>query len=168
MGEILHVLGIDPRVMAAQVTGFVILWILLAKYLFRPMLALLDARRQEIRLTFENAQAEREKAEQFRAEYESKLAGIEAEARSRIQAAVKEAQDAKNQILEEARSRSEEILRRGQEELAREREKTLAQLREEMVNVSLEATRKLIEESLDEAKHRKLVSDFIDRIGAPK
>jgi len=165
MAELFHQLGIDPKVMAAQVTGFILLWLVLAKFLFRPVLALLSARNQDIKTMYEDAEGERAKAEEFRADYEKRLAGIEAEARGRIQAAVKEAQSARNDILADAKSRTEDILRRGQEELAREREKALAQLREEVVNISLAAAGKLIEESLDEARHRRLVSDFIDRIG---
>lgn len=168
MSEILQALNIDPKVMAAQVTGFILLWIVLAKYLFRPVLAMLQARDQEIKTMYENAESERTQAEEFRADYEKRLADIEAEARSHIQAAVKDAEAAKNDILAEARSRSEDIRRRGQEDLAREREKTLVQLRKEVVDISLSAAGKLIEESLDEAKHRRLVSDFISRIGATK
>ena len=165
MAELLHLLGIDPKVIAAQVTGFILHWILLAKYLFRPVLALLHAREHDIKSTYEEAEKERAGAEESRADYEKRLAGIEAEARARIQAAVKDAESAKNDILADARSRSQDILHRGQDELAREKEKTLAELREQVVDISLAAAGKLIEESLDEARHRKLVTDFIDRIG---
>ena len=168
MEELFHQLGIDPRVMAAQVTGFILLWILLARYLFRPVLSLLDTRQQEIKATYEGAENERARAGDLKAEYEKQLAGADAEARTRIQAAIKEAESAKNDILADARSRSEEILRRGQEGLAREREKILAQIREEVVDISLAAAGKLIGESLDEAKHRKLVNDFVDKIGTAK
>ena len=165
MAELFHQLGIEPKVMAAQVTGFILLWIVLAKFLFRPVMALLHARQQEIKTTYETAEAERSAAEELKADLERRLAGIEAEARSKIQAAIKDAQDAKDDILSDARTRAEDVLRKGKDQLAREREKTLAELREEVVNTSLAAASKLIEESLDEAKHRKLVADFIDRIG---
>jgi len=168
MQELLHQLHIDPKVMAAQVTGFILLWILLAKVLFRPVLALLHAREQEIKTTYEQAHATRSAADELKSELEQRLAGIEAEARSRIQAAVKDAQDAKDDILADARTRAEGIRQRGQEDLAREREKTLAALREQVVDISLSAAGKLIEASLDEAKHRKLVKDFVNRIGSAK
>jgi len=165
MSELMHTLNIDPMVIAAQIIGFILLWVVLAKFLFRPVLALFASREQDIRQMRENAEAERAKAEEFRADYEKRLAGIEAEARSRIQAAVKEAEDAKNQIISEARSRSDQILRRGQEDLAREREKTLAELREQVVDIALSAAGRVIGESMDEPKQRRLVNDFIDKIG---
>ncbi len=168
MSEILHTLNIDPKVMAANVTGFVVLWIILAKYLFPPVLTLLQARETEIKSAYENAEAERSAAEELKAELDRRLAGIEAEARAKIQAAVREGQSAKDDIQAEARTRAEDILRRAEQDLAREREKTLAELRERVVDISLAAAGKLMEESLDEARHRKLVKDFVDRIGSTK
>ena len=159
---------IDSHILPASIAGFILLWIVMAKFLFKPVLGMLDARQQEIKTTYNTAEEERARAEEFRADYEKRLVGIEAEARARLQAAVKEAQDAKDQILTEARGRSEDILRRGQEDLVREREKTLAAIREEVVTISLSAAGKIIGESMDSAKHRSLVSDFIDKLGASK
>jgi len=164
MAELFHELGIDPRIIAAQIAGFVLLWWLLARYLFRPVMGMLAAREQDIKSTYEAAENEQARAEEFRADYERRLAGIEAEARAKIQEAVKQAEDAKNDILAESRQRSEDILRRGQEDLAREREKTLAQIREEVVDLSLEAAGKLVGETLDEPRHRRLIGDFISRL----
>ena len=165
MSELLHTLSIDPKVIAAQIIGFILLWIVLARFLFRPVLALLGSREQDIKTTYDTAESTRAKAEELQADYEKRLAGIEAEARSRIQAAVKEAEEAKSQIISEARSRSEDILRRGQEDLAREREKTLAEIREQVVDIAISAAGKVIGESMDEPRQRRLVNDFIDRIG---
>lgn len=168
MAELLHQLNVEPSVIAAQITGFLLLWLVLARFLFRPVLALMRSREEEIKSTYEDAENSRTEAEEFRADYEKRLADIESEARSRIQAAVKEAQDSKNEILADAKSRSDDMLERGRQDLEREREKTLAQLREEVVDISLAAAGKLIGEALDEARHRKLVNDFIDRIGTTK
>jgi F-type H+-transporting ATPase subunit b len=163
--ELLKELGINSTIIAAQVTGFILLLIVLGRYLFKPVMTLLAAREQDIRSTYDAAETARTQADEYRDDLERRLSAVEVEARGRLQAAVKEGQDAKDDILADARNRAEEILRRGQESLDREREKTLAELREEVVNLSLAATSKLLEESLDEARHRKLVNDFIDRIG---
>lgn len=162
--EILHELGIDPKVIASQITGFILLWLVLRRFLFVPVLGLLDAREQEIKSTYEAAENEKAKAEEFRADYEHRLAGIEAEARAKIQEAIKKAEESKNDIIADARRRSEGILKRGQENLAREREKTVAAIREEVVDISLEAAGKLVGETLDEPRHRRLIGDFISRL----
>lgn len=159
---------INLEVVAAQILGFVLLWMLLARYLFRPVMSMLKARQEDILNTYSEAENAKASAQQLKTELEQRISGIEAEARARIQAAIKEAQDAKDEIIADARGRSEDLLRRGQEDLAREREKTLVQLREQVVDLSIGAASKLVEESLDDAKHRRLVNDFIDRIGVAK
>lgn len=164
MAELFKELGIDPRVIAAQILGFALLWILLRRYLFGPVMGLVQSRQQEIKSTYEAAENEQARAEEFRTEYEKRLTGIEAEARAKIQEAIKHADDAKNEIIADARRRSEDILKRGEEELAREREKTLAAIREEVVDLSLEAAGKLVGETLDEPRHRRLIGDFISRL----
>ena len=164
MAELFHLLRIDPHVIAAQIAGFILLWLLLARYLFRPVMDLIQTRQQEIKSTYEAAENEKAKAEELRADFERRLAGIEAEARARIQEAIKQAEDAKNEIIADARRRSEDILRRGGEDLVRERGKILSEIREEVVNLSLEAAGKLIGETLDEPRHRRLINDFISRL----
>lgn len=168
MQELLHALHIEPRIMAAQVTGFILLWILLAKYLFKPVMALLKAREAELKAAYDKAAEDRGAAERIKAEVEARLADIETEARSRIQAAVAEAQSVKDEIVAEARARAEATLRRGEEELAREREKILAEVRAQTVDLSIAAAGKVIGETLDEERHRRLVNDFIDKLGSAK
>ena len=168
MADLFHELGIDPGVIASQIIGFVLLWMLLARFLFRPVMGLLKSRETEIKATYDLANADRASAEELKTEFETRLAGIEAESRSRIQAAIKEAQAAKDDMLAEARARVEDTLRRGEEELAREKEKILTEIREQTVEISLAAASKIIGESLDGARQRKLVNDFIDSLGSEK
>jgi F-type H+-transporting ATPase subunit b len=106
--------------------------------------------------------------EQLRTDYERRLAGIEAEARQKIQTAIKEAQSVRDEIIADSRGRAEGILQRGQEELLREREKTLVALRQEVADLVIGASSRLIERSLDDAAHRKLVDDFISSVGKTK
>ncbi|MHB1459087.1 MAG: F0F1 ATP synthase subunit B [Armatimonadota bacterium] len=164
--EMLHKIGIDGTVLAAAITGFLLLWAFLAKFLFKPIMAMLKARELEIKTSYADADNAKAEALQLKIDLEQQIAGLEAEARLRMQTAVKEAQDAKDEIMADARNRYEEILRKGQEDLDREREKTLVQLREEVVNLSIGAAEKLIGDSLNDEKHRVLVNDFIDKVGA--
>lgn len=168
MAELFHTLNIDPKVIASQITGFILLWVVLARFLFRPVMALLDARDQEIKSIYENAQNEHTRAEELRVEYEQRISAIESEARSRIQAAIKEGESMKDEIIADARRRSDDILRKGQQDLVRERDKALAELREEIVEIAITAASKIVAESLDDAKHRKLVSDFINKLEVSK
>lgn len=163
--EIIKELGIDPTVIVVNIIGFLVLVALLKKLLYKPVTSALEDRANEIRATYEAAEAEKANMEQIRAEYEKQLAGIEAEAREKIQAAVKEAQSIRDEIIAEAREKSETIIKRGDEELAREREKTIVELRQEVADLVVGVSSKLIERELDDATHRKLIDEYISSVG---
>lgn len=126
---------------------------------------MLETRRQEIAGTYATAEQARNEMENLRRDYEKRLDTIETEAHERIQAAVKEAQTARDEIMADARARSESILQRGQDELARERDKTVAALREEVVDLVIRASSRLLDRSMDDVTHRKLIDDFISSVG---
>lgn len=166
--EMLHQLGIEPKVLASAITGFLLLWAFLAKYLFKPIMGLIETREQDIKTAYENADRAKTDAQNMKAELEQRIAEIDVEARAKIQAAINDAQTTKEEILAEARAKYDEIIRKGQEDLAHEKDKALAQLRKEIVNLTISATEKIIGGTLDDAKQRTLINDFIDGIGTSK
>ncbi|MEN6519581.1 MAG: F0F1 ATP synthase subunit B [Armatimonadota bacterium] len=164
----LEQLGINPTVIVVNIIGFLLLVGLLKKFLYGPVTAMLDSRKQEIADTYDTAERERSNMEGLRQDYEKRLAGIEAEAKEKIQAAIKEAHGIRDEILADARTKSESILTKGEEELAREREKTVAELRADVADLVIGASSRLLEESLDDKAHRKLIDDFISSVGEAK
>lgn len=162
----MDVLNLDPRVVILQALGVLLLLAVFKKFLFAPIQGALQSRQDEIRATYDAAESEKAQMEQLRADYERRLADIEAEARQRIQAAIKEAQVSREQILNEARERAERALSRGQEEIIREKEKAIVELRREVVDLTINAAGKLIGQSLDEASHKRLVEEFIESVEA--
>ena len=163
--EILEQLGIDYRLIIVNIIGFLILVGILIKFLYGPITQVLDSRVEDIRSTYETAENEKATMEQLRKEYEGRLAAIETEAHEKIQAAIKEAHGIRDEIIADARTKSEDILRRGEEELSHEREKTIVALREEVADLVISASSKLLEQSMDDKSHRKLIDDFISGVG---
>jgi len=163
--EILH---IDPKVLIVQIGAFILLLIVFKLFLFKPVLDILDARRYEIESEYKDAESFRREAEELKATYEQRLSAIEDEARTRIAEALKEGQAMRDEILADTRAQSELILSRAQEEIQRERDKVVYELRKHVADLAVEAAGKLIEEHLDDEKHRKLVAQFIDELEEAK
>ena len=165
---ILEQLGIKPELIVVNILGFILLVWILKRFLYRPVTEMIANRADDIRATYEAAESEKSSMEQLRRDYEKRLEGIEAEARDRIQAAIKEAHGIRDEIVTDARGRAETVLQRGEEELSRAREKTIAELRREVVNLVVGASSRLLEQSMDSAAHRKLIDDFISGVGKTK
>lgn len=159
--DVLNQINFNPVAFFINMAGFLLLLYLLNKMLFKPVGALLDQRQQDIASTYDKLEADRRQMETLRADYERRLAGIEAEAREKIQGAIKEAQSSRDQILQEAGMRSKEMLTRAEEQIRREQEQAMITLRQEVVELALGATSKIIGDSLDENRQRRLIDEFI-------
>ncbi|HOM70669.1 MAG TPA: F0F1 ATP synthase subunit B [Armatimonadota bacterium] len=168
METLFEELGIDPTIIVVNIIGFILLVWLLKRFLYRPITQMMDQRAEDIRSTYAAAETEKAAMEELRRDYEEQLADIEAEAHERIQAAIKEAHSIRDDIIADAREKSDAIILRGEEELAREREKAIVELREEVANLIISASSKLLERSLDDQSHRRLIDEFISGVGEKK
>jgi len=163
--DILKQLEITPTLLITQIIGFLILMVLLNKYMFKPLFGILDERRADIKATYDQMDADRKRMEDTRREYELRLAGIEAEAREKIQAAVKEAQTLRDNLVADAQTHAESIITQGRNESERERQAAFVTMRQQVVALAIGAASKVIGESLNDARQTKLVDDFISGVG---
>jgi len=147
-----------------QIVGFLIVLWVLKRFAWKPILNLLEERRQKIKSEFDEAARRKEEANQLLASYEAKLKEIDAAARAKIAEAVSEAQKIAGEIKEEARREGRELAVRSQAEIQREIAKAKVQLKEDMVAISLMATEKIISQKLDEPGHRRLIDDFLTKV----
>ncbi len=166
MGSILETLGIEPRFILISLVGFLILLFVLSKFAFGPLVRTLQARQDKIRGDLDDAQARRDEMVALQRDYETRLATIEDEARNKIQAAVKEAQSARDEILARAHTDAQAIVLRGQEEAASERSKSLVEARNQIVDLATLMARQSARENLSAAGQTGLIDDAIAKIGA--
>ena len=103
----------------------------------------------------------------MRSEYEARIAKTELDAREQIQAQLKEAQALAQQLKTEAAAQAEAMKRAASEDIANERDKVMRELQINVVNLTLQATEKLLGENVDSAKNRKLIEEFITKVEAP-
>ncbi len=147
-----------------QIIGFLIaLWVL-KKFAWKPLLRVLEERKERIKSEFDKIEDERQKAQTLLQQYQEKLKEIEAEARARIQEAVNEGRKIAGEIKQQAQAEAKEVLTKAQAEIGREIAKAKVQLKNDLVSMTISATEKIIGEKLDEKKDRKLIADFIEEL----
>ncbi|MEZ4650361.1 MAG: F0F1 ATP synthase subunit B [Candidatus Eisenbacteria bacterium] len=156
---------IDWGQVIAQVVGFLVVLFILKKYAWGPVIDMLEERRAKIQGDFDEIDAQRAEVATVRKGLDDRLAGIEHEARERIQAAVAEGESVGNEIKLKARQEAQAIQRRAEEQVERDRDKAQVALRNEMVTMVVAATEKMLREKLDADSHKKQVEAFIDSLG---
>jgi F-type H+-transporting ATPase subunit b len=159
---------IDVKQVATQILGFLILLWGLRKWAWGPVLGMLEARRQKIAGAFDEAERRKAEALELKAKYEQDLRGIEAQARQRIQQAVTEGQKVAAEIKVQAQADAQQRLTRAEDEIARERAKAKAILKEHIIGLAVRTAEKILRQNLDDQAQRKLASEFIDEVGAPR
>ncbi len=162
--QILDQLKIEIPQLITHIIGFLVaLWIL-KKYAWKPLLALLEERREKIKSRFDEIDAKIADADQLRSQYETKLKEIDDEARRKINEAIAEGEKIAGKIKEDARAEARGIMERQKAELDQDYAKARIQLKEEVIAMTMTATERIIKERLDEAKHRDLIGRFIDEV----
>ena len=160
--------GLDPFTVACQIIthiiGFIIVFWILKKFAWRPLLNVMDERRRKIASEFERIEELEREVQQRREEYEARIQSIEAEARERINAAVNEGRRVASEIQANARRDAGMIREKARATVEIEVAKAREMLRDEVVNLTVLATEKIIHEWLDDEKHRALINEFVDEL----
>ena len=164
--EALEGLGINPAFLLSQVVNFLILFAGLYFLLWKPILKMLDQRKERIQQGLEDAERAREERERADAEFNKRLEEAAQERERIIARAREEAQGERKAILAEAEQEAERVLIGAREEAQLERERILEELRGQVALLGIAAANRLIGEALDEERQRRLVDEFFSGISA--
>jgi F-type H+-transporting ATPase subunit b len=159
---------LDLGISVAVVGVIIILFPVLNNFYFKPLADAINDRTHALESTFGEAESLRSEMTKMKSDYEQRLAATEAEARSQIQAQIKEAQALRQTLMTEASTKADELVKRAQQEIEAEKQKVLGQLRSEVVNLTLAASERILGENMDSDKNRRLVAEFIDKVEVPR
>jgi F-type H+-transporting ATPase subunit b len=156
--------GVDGFKLLFQVINFLLLLYLLNRFLFKPVLKLLDQREQRIRKGLEDAEAAAKDRELAKAEREAALDEARKEAQAMIARATKIADDSRAEILAEAKEQAEKVTTRAREEITAEKERAMSELRTTVADLALEAAARLVRSDMNATTQRRLVEDFLAEV----
>ncbi len=166
MDSILNSLGVNFTAVIWHTVNFLILLWVLQRFLFKPVLSMLDQRTNRIRESMENA--EQVRAETARLEAESK--DILDKARAEGQALLAQANRNAERILADGRTAAqqegERLVERARADLARERIQAFEELRQQIGDLAIQAAGQVLRRSLDANQHRELLREFVTTTAA--
>jgi F-type H+-transporting ATPase subunit b len=158
-------LGINLGYLISQIINFLLLLVILRVFLYKPIVNMLDKRRETIRTDLEEAEAARSQAEAAKQEYEKQLEEAREERRSMLAQAREQADKMREEILEKARGEARDLVVKTEEEMEALRRQAIAGAQGEIVELAMAAASKVVGESLDEKAQRRLIQEFIAEVG---
>jgi F-type H+-transporting ATPase subunit b len=161
-------LGLNLGFLLFQIFNFTVLVILLYAWAYKPILKMLDNRKQKIAQGLEDARI----AAEARANAEQEAAKILAEAQSKANQVVRESSERAETAALEIRAAAEAEATKEREatlaEVQIERDRMLGDLRSQIAALAIAAAQKLVGESLDEKRQHTLINEFFSGVRAGK
>jgi F-type H+-transporting ATPase subunit b len=144
-----------------EVISFAILFAVLYKFAFPPILEMLETREHKIRESLEQAERHRVEAERKMQEYEAKLAAASREAEAVLIQAKERAQRLLDENEQRLAAEAERIKSEASREIEHERRKAIQDIRSQATDLALLVAEKVVERSLNETDHRRLADEAL-------
>jgi F-type H+-transporting ATPase subunit b len=135
-----------------------------AKYGWKPLLALLDERRESVEESFAKAERLKADAEKMQAENKAQLQAAHAEARELVKKAQADAGKLREQLQAETKAQIDKARKEASSRIAQETEAAKIQLRNFVADLAVSATEKFLTEGLSDDQKRKLTDETLPEI----
>ena len=143
--ELLAKLGVDWKLLLAQVVNFTVLLAVLSLFVYRPLLRLIDERRERIRKSMEDAENIAHEKERIIQARQEALRKIDQECGAFLEKVKNDAEHLKAEILHTADIEAKHLLAKGQEQLRSERAQALQEMQKPLAAAIVHMTEKILE-----------------------
>ncbi|MFA6285350.1 MAG: F0F1 ATP synthase subunit B [Parcubacteria group bacterium] len=157
MSELFSKLGIDWKLLIAQIVNFLVLLFVLWKFAYGPVLAMLEKRQKKIEKGLADADEAHKKLEESEEKQKEILKKARTEAKDIVEKAREQAEKSKSEIALEAKLQSEKIIAGAKSEIEQEKQKTISEIKSEIGSLVVAATEKIVGEKMDGKKDRELI-----------
>ena len=157
-------LGIEPNLLLAQIVNFLIIFFVLSKLLYKPILGMLEKRKKEIAAGLELTQKMREEEEKMNVRKEKLFEEARKEARNLVEAGKKEADAQAKEIIEEAHEQAQSVMAKGKEEVIALRTSMEKDVRHAAVGIAEAMTKQLLSQVLSAADQHKLIQKHLTEL----
>ena len=164
MDSLLTQLGIDWKLLIAQIINFLVLLVILYKFLYKPVFKILHDREEKIEKSLRQA----ETIEKNLFESEAEKAKIVAEARNEagrvIAESKKTAEKIRNELINQAKLDALNTLEQGKKQLTVERETMFKELKGEVADMVGAATEKILREKIDSDQDKRAIEESLEEL----
>lgn len=162
--ELIKALGLDGKILLAQFINFAVLFFVLYKFAYKPMLGFLDDRSKKIEKGITDAEAAKEKLVQIEKKEKDTIANAKKEALAIIEEAKKVGDEKREAIIKKAKNEIGVVINAEKEKMRLEKAETLKEIKREVGELVVSAVEKVLEEKIDSDKDKKLVEKIVKNL----
>lgn len=147
------------------VVNLIIFFILIRKFLFKPVLNIIEKRKQMIEEQFAKAETQNQQALELKAKYEASLEGAKEESIQLIEDARQRGEAEYKQIVQRAEVRVGQLMKNADANLKREREKALQDVQDEIGSLAMAAAMKIMGNASTQMTNEEFYNEFLTKAG---
>ena len=147
------------------IINIVILCALLRIFLWKPVLGIIEKRRQTIQEDLDRAAQTNLEAQQVKAQYEASLDGARQESAALVEQAKTRAEEQYDAILARATAEADAIRAKARTEAAQEKDRLLTDARDELADLAILAAARLMGGGVDEETDRRILDAWLAEQG---
>lgn len=151
----------NPGLIVWTIVTFVLLLVVLRKFAWKPLLKALNDREESVRSTLERADAARAEAERVLEENRRQLALAGEESQKILREGRALGEKLKQEMVDQANQQSRRMVDQARQEIERDKDAALSQLRGEVSALALQVAGKILNETIDDKKHRDLIDESL-------
>lgn len=161
----LGIISVNIWQILISLANLTILFLLLKKFLYKPVTKMLEERRAQIDKEYSDAEIASTSAKEKDVELTSRLANAKAEAEGIVKEAADAAQARGDKIVEDAKAAADGIIRQAELDAELERKRVNKTIKEQIVDISTTLAEKMLEREVNADDHKTLIDNFINKIG---
>ena len=158
-------IGLNPWTALFTLCNLVIVFLILKKFLFKPVNKMIDDRQKEIDQLYADATGAKQAAEALRDDYSQKLAEAKDTSARIVSEATQEANRRGEEIVRQARQDADALREKAGADIALERKKALNDVKGDISRIALDIAEKVVERELDEKDQERLIDGFLRDMG---
>ena len=168
MGEFEALLGVNPWTALFALANFLFLFFMLRRFLFKPVMKMIDDRQKEIDGLYKDAEDAKKDAQAKQQEYDRKLSAAQQTSEQLVREAVARGQSREEETLRQANAQASAMMDKAADDIAREKKKAVNDAKDEISVIALSIAGKVVGRELNDADHARLVDGFIEELGEDK
>ena len=165
MGDLFSQLGIDWKLLLAQVVNFAILAAVLTKFLYKPIIKTLNERKDRAANDLAKSQELEAKLKEADRTKEDIMASARLESEKLIKRTEKSASELKDKLTQEAAGEANKIREEAKKQMTSDREKTMQELKRELGSLVSQTVEKAFSDTADKNLQDRLVDQALKKTG---
>lgn len=158
-------LNVSPLNLLFTVLNLLVLFVLMKKFLYKPVLGVIEKRKELINSQFKQAEEAKAEAKDLKEQYENYLSDAKGQGEKIVKEAKVQAQMESDKILEAADQKAKQMVEDAKKAGAQEREKVMKETETEIAKLAVLAATKIVSQASTEKSDDAIYNEFLKKAG---